>query len=327
MVTAWRSTTLRDTVPARPCWADLADSSQECSRDETIHLPAPIVDESYDGPAVGMDNSRDGLNMRLSKADLKAGPIDFSQCSFLMEMGSKDTEKSAASNSASDVADSSMQRSKPLNPEAVAFVPSAPGAPTPCRAMPPPSVPQSGAKAKNRGKRPSSMVKGAAAKRTREMERQIERDGQPQAQPASAEAVSAGPATARRVGQPQPGVSAASELPPASEDDWQHRIRKRVKVVTTIKAMPEYKVYAALQPLANRLDGEPRTPTAEDRQLSKRRWEYEVQQWRSQLKEWVANNGHEDKVRVLSTAATDHAASAVASPDGDELSPDAMPLQ
>lgn len=57
-----------------------------------------------------------------------------------------------------------------------------------------------------------------------------------------------------------------------------------------MKETREYQGYVALRTPDGRLDGEPRTPTAEDRSLSKRRWEYEIQQWRTQLKQWAVDN-------------------------------------
>jgi len=137
--------------------------------------------------------------------------------------------------------------------------------------MPPPAVPQASAKSKRiRGKRALSnlsTVSGApVVKRTRE------RIGSQQDRPCE------GPKT----DFPEP--------PPASEEEWQHRIGKRFKVVSAIKETPEYRGYATLRPVADRREGEPRTPTAEDRNLSKRRWEYEIQQWRAQLKQWAVDN-------------------------------------
>jgi hypothetical protein len=136
-------------------------------------------------------------------------------------------------------------------------------------------------------------------KRTREQERQVE--GEHAAQSA----------------QPQQRILPFIEPPPATEEEWQHRIHKRVKVVTAIKEAREYQGYIARRPLAERLDGEPRTPTAEDRNLSKRRWEYEIQQWRTALKQWAADN-------MPSEAVGDNAMQLdeVAEEAEEELSPD-----
>jgi hypothetical protein len=84
-----------------------------------------------------------------------------------------------------------------------------------------------------------------------------------------------------------PRVQTYNTQPPdASEEEWQHRIGKRHKAIATIKEFPEYLNYIAIRPRSERRPGEPQTPQAEDRNLSKRRWEYEIQQWRSLLKQW-----------------------------------------
>lgn len=85
-------------------------------------------------------------------------------------------------------------------------------------------------------------------------------------------------------------------------------------MVTTIKETQEYQGYLQQRAPAERLDGEPRTPTAEDRSLSKRRWEYEIQQWRNQLKQWSGDSG----TMVLDD---DLAERAISEEVEDELSP------
>jgi hypothetical protein len=260
--------------PDRKCWADLVDSSQECSKDETVPR-APLVDDSYEtGTAPGMsDNSRDGLNLKLSQTELeevvrKAGDDHGINLSFLLKpKGGNGTSLSSGNSGSTSSTTSTGAVSKELNPSAPAFVPTA-QSDTVQNDMPPPA-----SKGKRlRGKRALSSVQDPAVKRTREL-------------PAVPEA-------APPAGQSAPPPQRVDKEPPpfASEEDWQHRIGKRVKVVNSIKDTPEYRGYLARRPVDQRLDGEPRTPKAEDRLLSKRRWEYEIQQWRTQLKEWAATN-------------------------------------
>jgi len=279
---SWSSMAARRSVPTiggrlatnRPCWADLADSSQDCSKDAT---PLPLVDDSYDTPATGV-NSKGGLNSMLSRTVLK-GPIDFT---FLLNNNDKSvsaSQSSAGSTSPSlqDSASATSSSMPSLNPSATAFVPmtlraqpSSPGM------MPPPAVPQATAKSRRiRGKRALStqLSQAPAVKRPKEQAR---------------ERLGSDPAT--QAATPQNRANLPSEPPPpATEEEWQHRIAKRVKVVTSMKETREYQGYTSLRPLGERLDGEPRTPVAEDRSLSKRRWEYEIQQWRTQLKQWAAD--------------------------------------
>jgi len=263
-MTAPRVPTILDARASRARWADLADSSQECSKDGCIPA-APLVDDSYDTPAGGVgDKSNDGLNGMFSSQSrvFATGPIDFS---FL-------TDRNTAASSTSG----------PLSATATTFVPNAsrglaaqPSSPS----MPPPAVPQAKQSRRIRGKRALSSVQANAPAEKRPKE----------ASPPAGD--KEGAATPQPNQPPQRGAQPYLEPPPASEEDWQHRIAKRVKVVTTIKETQEYQGYLQQRAPRERLDGEPRTPTAEDRSLSKRRWEYEIQQWRNQLKQWSGDSG------------------------------------
>jgi len=296
-MTARRVQTIGDRLPARTCWADLADSSQDCSRDDS-HLvpPAPLVDDSYDTPAVGV-NSKGGLSTMLSRAALK-GPIDFT---FLINDEGKNASQSSAGSTSPPPAESAASSScgptssaehGRLNPSATAFVPvtSSSSIPwggaclrqqpsSPDASMPPPAVPQASTKSRRiRGKRALSSLQkdlpqAPAVKRPKEQGRSRLNSFEASTAP------------------PQQRANLPSEPPPpATEEEWQHRIAKRIKVVTSMKETREYRGYTGLRSPDQRLDGEPRTPTAEDRSLSKRRWEYEIQQWRTQLKQWAVDN-------------------------------------
>jgi hypothetical protein len=268
-MTARRVPTIGDRTVRRIPWADLADSSQEISKDETLLVPAaPVVDDSYDTPALGFDNSRDGMNSRFKKMEtlheaVNSGPINFG---FLLD-----------GNSSSQAASSSMMP-PPTGSFSSGMSASGPGFATRMRPHPPTSPRGSPAdppsqtqdveqrRKKRRAKRPlSTVLDPSSVKRTREQESHKD------------DAVAEEPPN--------------HEPPPwASQEDWEHRIFKRKKVVSSIKEKPEYIVYCARRPLAARLDGEPMTPVAEDRNLSKRRWEYEIQQWRDKLKRWAVEH-------------------------------------
>lgn len=300
-MTARRIPTIGDRLPVRTCWADLADSSQDCSRDDSHLVPrAPTVDDSYDAPAVGVD-SKGGLNSMLSRAALNKGPIDFT---FLLNGEGKNASQSFvgfASPTSPTPGDSTASSShgptpsaqqRQLDPSASAFVPKSspiewggaclrqqPSSPS----MPPPAVPQAAAKSRRiRGKRALSNLQkdssqAPAVKRPKEYGRD------------RLNSCEAG--DMQRQSTPQQRANLPSEPPPpATEEEWQHRIAKRIKVVTSMKETREYQGYFAKRTPAARLHGEPRTPTAEDRSLSKRRWEYEIQQWRTQLKQWAVDN-------------------------------------
>jgi len=79
------------------------------------------------------------------------------------------------------------------------------------------------------------------------------------------------------------------EMPEASEEDWQRRIDARLKAVDLGKATHEYSAYASSVPRGARRAGEPMTPETSDRTISKRKWKYDVQQWRAGLRSWHAD--------------------------------------
>eukprot|EP00973_Karenia_brevis_P023925 3298936-Karenia_brevis.AAC.2 len=60
-----------------------------------------------------------------------------------------------------------------------------------------------------------------------------------------------------------------------SEVTWQRREQKRNAAVRAIKASPEYK--STIRP-------RPKTPDAFNRTISKRQWEFSIQEWRRELR-------------------------------------------
>jgi len=103
--------------------------------------------------------------------------------------------------------------------------------------------------------------------------------------------------------------------PPASEEQWEHRISKRHNVISKVKSTEEYKAYIRFREPASRLEGEPQTPKPLDRSLSKRRWEYEIQQWRTSVKKWLADN-HPELAKQIAEAAPNEEESPAGDDDG-----------
>jgi hypothetical protein len=100
--------------------------------------------------------------------------------------------------------------------------------------------------------------------------------------------------------QPVPSSPSPRAMPEVSEEEWQHRMVKRGRAIVAIKQFPEYQNYFAARARDERREDEPQTPRPDDRTLSKRRWEYEVQQWRMLLKQWSQNEAAvEDIVQPL----------------------------
>jgi len=74
------------------------------------------------------------------------------------------------------------------------------------------------------------------------------------------------------------------KMPPATDAEWELRIAKREKEVSTIKSLPTYRLYNEALPHDKRGDDDPKTPDARDRTVSKRMWKWNVEKWRLQLK-------------------------------------------
>jgi len=77
---------------------------------------------------------------------------------------------------------------------------------------------------------------------------------------------------------------AARTLPEASEEDWQRRLQKRHDIVAIIKETTEYQAFSAHRGKPRR--AALRTPSPNDRSVSKRQWEDKVQKWRTALRNW-----------------------------------------
>mmetsp|Transcript_104287 Transcript_104287/g.183805 ORF Transcript_104287/g.183805 Transcript_104287/m.183805 type:complete len:344 (+) Transcript_104287:73-1104(+) len=81
---------------------------------------------------------------------------------------------------------------------------------------------------------------------------------------------------------------AASQIPPATEEEWERRSENRRRSIEVGKQSEEYISYqerkALRQDALDEHEQEPMTPDPMDRNISKRRWKYEVSQWRDELK-------------------------------------------
>lgn len=103
-------------------------------------------------------------------------------------------------------------------------------------------------------------------------------------------------------------TNGAAALPEATEEDWRRREAKRHSTVNAMRASPEYQCYKERRARNDIPPGAvpvPKTPDPEDRNVSKRRWEWEVRQWRDALRQWHSNGtqpGQEDGGQLEATA-------------------------
>lgn len=72
-----------------------------------------------------------------------------------------------------------------------------------------------------------------------------------------------------------------------TDEDWQRRHEKRLNVIQSIKTTLEYEAMATLRSQGALAGAAPTTPDANDRQISKRKWEAEVMHWRNDLRHYT----------------------------------------
>merc|ERR1719422_663663 len=218
---AHRGTTCERTSLKPFIWADITISEDENEVDGTLLVP-PIVDDSYrEAPLAALENSCDSLNRGV--ADL-AGPKAFK---FPFQ-ASDDTENTPSSNISSP---KSTWRPNLNAPEFIPTMSMACPLVGVCHMAPEDvSTPEkgvepllgSGAERRRKGiagrKRQPPALQVPAKKRTKSEER-----------------------------QPAPVLLGQSQMPVASEEDWQHRISMRKKAVSVGKETPEYKWFAELK--------------------------------------------------------------------------------
>lgn len=89
------------------------------------------------------------------------------------------------------------------------------------------------------------------------------------------------------------GQHACPARPNATEADWQRRLQKRRGIVESIKASPEYKACSSRHE-GRRRRSLPRTPSPDDRSVSKRQWEEKVSSWRAALREYLPSDNKQD---------------------------------
>lgn len=276
-------------------WADITASDDE--NEEVAVLPAlPVVDESYrEGPLANLENSCDGLNRGVR--DL-AAPKAF-KFPFQATDEAENVPKSNISSPKSTWQPNlhapefipTMSMACPL----VGFchmVPEDVG--TPEKGADP--LHTFGAERRRKGlagrkRQPSALQ--VPAKRSKSEERHV-----------------------------VPAVLGQSQMPAASEEEWQHRISMRKKAVSVGKETPEYKWFAESKNRDAQELEEPMTPDPTDRKVSKRHWKYAVQLWRTALKQRYLEEG--GRCSVVSTeewqstsAATTEEPEGTATIDGD----------
>lgn len=93
-----------------------------------------------------------------------------------------------------------------------------------------------------------------------------------------------------QISAPQPpqavtGPQLEDGAEPATEEEWQLRIEKRKESVAIAKNSVEYRCFQLRRDELEQEFGEhvPRTPDVADRTMSKRKFKYELQQWRQQI--------------------------------------------
>ena len=81
--------------------------------------------------------------------------------------------------------------------------------------------------------------------------------------------------------EPRATERGEAEQGEASEEQWAHRINRRLRALKIGKATMEYRWYSEQK----REDSEPLTPDPTDRSVSKRKWKYCVTQWRDAIQQ------------------------------------------
>lgn len=289
-------------------WADVSESESDAAEDTAALPAAPTIDDSYrDAPVASLEDSCGALNSGVRAVGLDAGPKDFA---FLLQDPVVAPQHSEASgelagtpNPKSRAADLDRPTPHPvwrLNADAPEFIPTLTAVPLIgfCPVLPEDmGTPEKGADPLTWLLRGSPRHRGTRKRRSSGFQVPAKRTKSEEKQAA-----------------PIPG---RQEMPPASEDDWQHRQEVRQRAIDVGKNTREYQWYAEhrqQQQEEEHVEGAPMTPDATDRSVSKRRWKYDVYQWRLALKQRYLEEGRgsiasaEDCQSVLTTM-TEEAAS------------------
>uniref|UniRef100_A0A7S3RYQ0 Histone RNA hairpin-binding protein RNA-binding domain-containing protein n=1 Tax=Strombidinopsis acuminata TaxID=141414 RepID=A0A7S3RYQ0_9SPIT len=282
----------------KPCrWADVELSDgEETEEEDVFSLTAPVVDDSYrEPPLSALEDSRDGLNRKLSGiASLNAAspdphaPKDFA---FLLTSGAAEAKSQedcpsprASAPRPSQDCPSPQHSSWRPNLNAPEFIP------TMSHACPFVGTVVLGEDGKvcngnvqdvftpEKGNGPSHGQRRDAAKR---------RPTMIQVAPAKKRTKS----EERGAVQPPEKAQAQTPMPEVTEEEWQHRAAQRRKAIDVGKKTREYQWYTETKQCREREEAEePLTPNPTDR-MSKRRWKYNVMQWRITMKQRYIDEG------------------------------------
>lgn len=234
--------------------------------------PTADVDDSYRGlPVASMENSREGLNRKLASA-AKFDSTEPSDFAFLFQNAAK-----VANETCEEVLASTPSRKWQPNAAAPEFIPTLT---MPCPLISVLSSTLSGIESASHSKfigqgdfSTPQKCAGESRRRTGPSRKR---------RPSSLQEPSDKRTKSEERQEPEAPRAGQNEMPEVSEAEWQHRIHMRQQAIDIGKKTPEY----AAAKLRGKLEGnEPTTPDPRDRTKSKRRWKYDVKQWRSEIAE------------------------------------------
>lgn len=249
-------------------WADLDDGSEECEEDSVPMVP-PVVDDSYrEAPVSCLEDSRGGLNERLTgAAGLGEQPRDFT---FFFQGANGGAREPPPLQEETPSKDRSLSRPASWRPNVNApeFIPTLTmqcpfiGI---CHTVSGTAFADSSTFTPEKGRAPSPTSRAGRSRHSAKKRR--------------TSTAQAAPRTPRPVSMPSED---------ATEEDWQRRAEMRQKAIDMVKKFPEYRWYSE----AKREGDPPLTPDPRDRGISKRRWKYLTAQWRLALKQRYIEDGH-----------------------------------
>mmetsp|Transcript_20034 Transcript_20034/g.53185 ORF Transcript_20034/g.53185 Transcript_20034/m.53185 type:complete len:322 (+) Transcript_20034:128-1093(+) len=268
----------------KPCrWADVEASEGEDEEEVWPSLAAPAVDDTCrDPPLSSPEDSRDGLNLRLSGAaglgaaspDTQA-PKDFA---FLLASAVGETE--------SQDRPRSLRGSWRPNLNAPEFIPTLSHS---CPLVATVILDEDGRAVSRTSGVLTPEKGGGPSGGLPPLERR--RRGGAKARPTAIEVSPAKKRTSESEPPEKMQPPDKMPMPEVSEEDWQHRIEMRRKAIDVGKKTREYQWYAETKQGQSKDEPEPPTPNPADRTVSKRRWKYDVMQWRIALKQRHLDEG------------------------------------
>mmetsp|Transcript_46810 Transcript_46810/g.100085 ORF Transcript_46810/g.100085 Transcript_46810/m.100085 type:complete len:353 (-) Transcript_46810:88-1146(-) len=316
-------------------WADVEASEGESDEEWDMDFVPPTTDDSYRGaPLATLEDSCSGLNSRLKcAAELEVGPKDFT---FLLDSTQKvapDSEEAAdLRHSALEEAQRELEAStsspatSSLSANAPEFVPTMtmvcplvgicsvastdeasfvtpqnhfapdPYSPELLR-LSPKQGRNKGGVGRKRNTPPAIQVPDRKRTKSEERRLSIPEEAKPN--------------------------KSQMEMPEATEEEWQQRIKKRELAITLSKRSHEYQRFQQLKMNEEREEDEPLTPDPRDRSVSKRKWKHDVDEWRNWLQKRYGDEGQgsvastEEWLSVFTTT-TEEADGTATTVDGDE---------